>query len=174
MRVRNIFIIFIVSGFWHGANWTFIVWGGLNAVFFLPLLLREKNRQHIEVVALDQVFPSFKETGAIIFTFLLTTFAWIFFRAASLAEAFRYIFRIMDESLLSWPRLDPSMSTKTLGIMILLMLGVEWHARKREFGLSLFASSIPQVIRWFFYAFLIACIGMYMQTQETPFIYFQF
>ena len=174
MQIRNIFIVFLVSGFWHGANWTFIFWGGLNAVFFLPLLLRQKNRQHIEVVALNQVFPSFRETGAIISTFLLTVFAWIFFRAASLADAFRYIFRMMDQSLLSWPRLDLSMSTRTLGVMIMLMLGVEWYARKREFGLSFFASSKPQVLRWLFYAFLIACIGMYMQTRETSFIYFQF
>ncbi len=174
MQIRNIFVVFLLSGFWHGANWTFIFWGGLNAVFFLPLLLRQTNRQHIEVAAFNQVYPSFKETGAIILTFFLTVLAWIFFRAASLPDALRYILRMMDQSLLSWPRLDPSMSTKILGVLILLMLGVEWHARKKEFGLSLFAASKPQILRWIFYAFLIACIGMYMQTGESPFIYFQF
>ncbi|GGZ53541.1 O-acyltransferase [Mesonia mobilis] len=75
MKVRNTFIIFLVSGFWHGANWTFIVWGGLNALYFLPLLLRGNNRNHLEVVAYDRWFPSFKELFQIGITFILTVFA---------------------------------------------------------------------------------------------------
>ena len=173
-QVRNIFIVFLLSGFWHGANWTFIFWGGLNALFFLPLFLRQRNRQHLQIVAANRLFPSFRETGAILFTFSLTVYAWIFFRAANLDLAFDYISGMMNASTFTWPRLDPSMSTKILGIMILLMFAVEWYARKKEFGLSLFASQTPQLFRWLFYAFLMACIGMYMQTQETPFIYFQF
>ena len=61
MKVRNTFIIFIVSGFWHGANWTFIVWGALNAIYFLPLLLTKKNRNHIDIVAKGKQFPTLYE-----------------------------------------------------------------------------------------------------------------
>lgn len=78
MKIRNTFIIFLVSGFWHGANWTFIVWGGLNALYFLPLLLAKKNRSNIDVVAKDSKFPSLKEIGQIVITFLLTILAWVF------------------------------------------------------------------------------------------------
>src|SRR5690554_7687979 len=78
MKVRNVFIIFIVSGFWHGANWTFIVWGALNAIYFLPLLLTNRNRKHLEVVAEGEVLPSIKEFFLMLLTFGLTVFAWIF------------------------------------------------------------------------------------------------
>ena len=61
MKVRNTFIIFIVSGFWHGANWTFIVWGALNAIYFLPLLLLNKNRTNTDTVAQGKYLPTFKE-----------------------------------------------------------------------------------------------------------------
>ena len=90
-QVRNVFIIFLVSGFWHGANWTFIVWGGLNALFFLPLLLANKNRVNKDIVAKNKYFPSFKEIFQIVSTFILTTLAWIFFRAETFHQALKYI-----------------------------------------------------------------------------------
>jgi D-alanyl-lipoteichoic acid acyltransferase DltB (MBOAT superfamily) len=75
MKVRNTFIIFIVSGFWHGANWTFIVWGALNAIYFLPLLLTNNNRNHLEIVAKGKYLPSAKEILLMLITFALTVFA---------------------------------------------------------------------------------------------------
>ncbi len=78
MKIRNTFIIFLVSGFWHGANWTFIVWGGLNALYFMPLLLMNKNRQNLEVAAQGKWLPSAKECLQIIITFSVTCIAWIF------------------------------------------------------------------------------------------------
>ena len=87
MKVRNTFAIFLVSGFWHGANWTFIAWGFLNALYFIPLLLLNKNRNHIETISTHAVLPSFKEFFQIMTTFFLTVIAWIFFRAKSLSAA---------------------------------------------------------------------------------------
>ena len=101
MNIRNIFIIFIVSGFWHGANWTFIVWGGLNALYFLPLLIFNKNRQHLDIVAKGKNLPTFKEFFQILITFGLTVFAWIFFRAENIGHAFSYISEIFSTSLIS-------------------------------------------------------------------------
>jgi len=91
MKIRNTFIIFLVSGFWHGANWTFIIWGGLNALYFLPLLLAKKNRKNIDTVAQDKIFPSVRESLSMIGTFSLTVLAWIFFRAESLPHALNYL-----------------------------------------------------------------------------------
>ena len=86
-KIRNTFIIFLVSGFWHGANWTFIFWGGLNAIYFLPLLLTNRNRNNIGVVAENTFLPSFKELFQMTTTFLLTVIAWVFFRAENILHA---------------------------------------------------------------------------------------
>ncbi len=90
-QIRNIFIIFLLSGFWHGANWTFIFWGLINALYFLPLFILNKNRNNLEIVASNSFFPSIREFFQMLFTFGLTTFAWIFFRANSLQEAFSFV-----------------------------------------------------------------------------------
>ena len=91
MKVRNTFIIFLVSGFWHGANWTFVGWGGLNAIYFLPLLVFKRNRFNLGVVAEGRMLPSFKELIQMGTTFILTVLAWVLFRAQSLTIAFKYI-----------------------------------------------------------------------------------
>lgn len=78
MKVRNTFIIFLLSGFWHGANWTFIAWGALNAMYFLPLLLTQNNRANLDIVAQGKNVPSFREFSSMLVTFGLTVFAWIF------------------------------------------------------------------------------------------------
>ena len=93
-KVRNTFIIFLVSGFWHGANWTFIAWGLLNALFILPSIILKTNRTNLDIVAQGKTFPSLKEVGQIALTFSLTTFAWIFFRSESIGGALKYIGRI--------------------------------------------------------------------------------
>ena len=90
-QIRNVLIIFVVSGAWHGANWTFIVWGALNALYFIPLMMFGKNRSHLEVVANEQALPSLKEFVQMIFTFFLTLVAWIFFRAEDIGHAFAYL-----------------------------------------------------------------------------------
>ncbi|MCA9064724.1 MAG: MBOAT family protein, partial [Planctomycetaceae bacterium] len=78
--VRNVFIVFLISGLWHGANWTFIVWGALNAAYFLPLLLLRRNRNHLETVAQGKLLPTLSEAVRMVTTFSLVVFAWIFFR----------------------------------------------------------------------------------------------
>src|SRR5690606_2759286 len=98
MKVRNTFVIFIVSGFWHGANWTFIVWGALNAIYFLPLLLAKKNRSNLDIIGKDGSFFSGNDLLKMGLTFILTVFAWIFFRANNLNHALNYIGGIFSES----------------------------------------------------------------------------
>ena len=169
LKVRNTFIIFIVSGFWHGANWTFIVWGALNAVYFLPLLLLQKNRSNLDIVAQGKMLPSFRDIIAIGTTFALTTFAWIFFRANSLGEAFSYIGGIFSPSLFSMPRID----NRPLLVLIALFLAVEWMGREQKYALEKIKVSWPIAVRWSFYLLLIWVIGTYGGT-EQDFIYFQF
>ena len=96
MKLRNTFIIFLVSGFWHGANWTFIIWGGLNALYFLPSMLLNKNRMNLGTVAEGKLLPSVKDLLNMSITFALTLFAWIFFRAENVQHAFQYISQIFS------------------------------------------------------------------------------
>lgn len=106
MRIRNTFIIFLVSGFWHGANWTFIIWGALNALFIMPSIIFKTNRANLDIVASGRKLPSFKDIMNISITFGLITFAWIFFRAENVEQAFSYISRILNPTIMSIPNLN--------------------------------------------------------------------
>ena len=169
-KVRNIFIIFIVSGFWHGANWTFIVWGALNALYFLPIMLLQKNRINTNVVAQDKYLPSLKEVFNMCVTFILTLFAWIFFRAESVTHAWSIIQRIFSYSLFSVPDLN---GMRKLILLILFFILVEWCGREGNYALEKLISGKKMVIRWSAYIILIGLIVLY-QTKSQQFIYFQF
>lgn len=169
MRVRNTFIIFLVSGFWHGANWTFIIWGGLNAVYFLPLLLRDKNRDNIEIVAAGRMLPSVADAFRIIVTFALTVLAWIFFRAANVTEATHYISRIFSPSLFHKPQFIPY---STL-FFILALVAIEWMQRTKKHGLEI-DNIRSQPLRWSIYIAVIITILGFGLFEESSFIYFQF
>ena len=89
--IRNTFIIFLVSGFWHGANWTFIAWGAYHAFLFLPLILLGKNRKYTNTVAENKLLPSPREMFQMLTTFMLAVIGWIIFRAESITQAWEYI-----------------------------------------------------------------------------------
>ncbi|MCB0481763.1 MAG: MBOAT family protein [Flavobacteriales bacterium] len=167
--IRNTFVIFLVSGFWHGANWTFVVWGGLHALYFLPLLLLGKNRRNLEVVAQGSLFPSMMDVFNILSTFILSTLAWIFFRAANLTQAFDYIGGIFNDSILKSPELVPQATT----IFLLLFIVAEWLGREHKFALAVISNKWNRPVRWAIYMVLIICI-FFWGTQDQEFIYFQF
>ena len=178
MKVRNTFIIFLVSGFWHGANWTFIIWGALNAIYFLPSLLRNKNRDNLGTVAAGKYLPTLKELMNMGITFALTVFAWIFFRAESVTQAFQYIRTIFSRSLFTMPdSMAFAHSQNNFLIMILLLLFfiiIEWIGRERQYAIAGIGLKLPRMLRWGFYFFLIFLMAMYMSTSGSAFIYFQF
>lgn len=169
MRIRNTFIIFIVSGFWHGANWTFIAWGALNALFILPSIIFKTNRTNIDIVAKGRLLPSIQDFFKIILTFTLTMVAWIFFRAESVLHAITYILGIFDSSILSIPS---HFSIKVLGLISFFII-LEWSGREFHFGIQNFALSWKRTFRWSFYIFLLFIIFI-SSGKEQAFIYFQF
>ncbi|MEM5564588.1 MBOAT family O-acyltransferase [Psychroserpens sp. AS72] len=167
--IRNVFIIFIVSGFWHGANWTFVVWGALNAIYFLPLLLTNKNRNHLEVVAINKTWPSFKSFSKILMTFSLTTLAWIFFRAENITHAFQYIKGIFNTSLFSIPEIRPT----NILVLLVLFIAIEWIGRRNQYAIETLGFQWKRPLRLTFYYALILIILLYSKNENT-FIYFQF
>ncbi len=169
LTVVNVFIIFVVSGFWHGAKWTFVIWGLLNACYFLPLLLGKRNRRHLGAVAQGRLFPTINEFVQILFTFGLTTFAWIFFRADDLTHAFVYIDHLFSWSFWSVP---DYFSKKVPGLLV-FFIGIEWLGRADEYAIEKLMDSWTRPVRWAFYYALLFIIILFIENQET-FIYFQF
>ena len=163
--VRNTFIIFLLSGFWHGANWTFIAWGAYHALLFLPLILLGKNRKFVSEVAEGKWLPSLKEAGQILLTFILATIGWILFRSESISQAWEYITLIPHEGTLY---------TKELLVALMLSIGMlvmEWLHRSRQHGLDLRSRS--HVWHYVLYFILIA-IMFFTYSNSESFIYFQF
>tara|TARA_B110000459_G_C16616279_1_gene499055 strand:+ start:937 stop:2409 length:1473 start_codon:yes stop_codon:yes gene_type:complete len=172
-KIRNVFIIFLVSGLWHGASWNFIVWGGLNALYFLPLMLTKNNRNHLNSVAENRVLPSFKETLSMGSTFFITVIAWVFFRADTLTEAFVYLNRMCSLDFFSIPNfITPKAFMLYTYILICLFIVVEWCQRNKKFALSI--EGLRRPLRWFIYTVVISVIVTFGQFGESEFIYFQF
>ncbi|MGD1844953.1 MAG: MBOAT family O-acyltransferase [Salibacteraceae bacterium] len=176
MRVRNTFIIFLVSGFWHGDNWTFITWGFLNACYFLPLLLTNNNRKNLGVVAEGKWIFSVREFLQISITFALTVFAWIFFRAESMAHALSYISGIFSKTLFSIRGAD-FIGTDfhpfvILGI-IFVFLVVEWLGRAHRFAIEGIGTQGNRPVRYLAYYTILLAI-LWFGGKEQTFIYFQF
>ncbi len=165
--ISNTFIVFLLSGLWHGANWTFIAWGFINALYFLPLLLTRNNRKHLDIVSDRKVFPNFRELIQIATTFILTTFAWIFFRAESIEHAVSYISKIFSTTLFASPERGAFVIP-----FILLMMGTEWFQRDKQHALQLDCIRSKNV-RWFVYISIIVAIFCF-GTDQQDFIYFQF
>ncbi|MCW5514889.1 MBOAT family O-acyltransferase [Muriicola sp. Z0-33] len=170
MKVRNTFIIFVVSGFWHGANWTFIIWGALNALYFLPLLLRNKNRVHLEVIAATKSLPTFREGFNMFLTFGLTVLAWVFFRAENIEHAISYLTNMFTASVFSLPEILP------LDVMalVLILLIVEWVGRRQLYALEGLQNVKSRIAHFSILFVIVIVILLFMSNTEQEFIYFQF
>ena len=171
-KIRNVFIIFTISGFWHGANWTFIIWGALNALFFLPLLLTNKNRNNLEVVAQGKVLPSLKELFSILFTFSLTVFAWVFFRAENLSHAVQYILDVFKNPG-SFLLVSVYMKHKVILLLLFLFVLVEWFGREGQYAIAHIGIKWKRPFRYALYYVIIIAI-IFFGGKEQQFIYFQF
>jgi alginate O-acetyltransferase complex protein AlgI len=172
-KIRNTFIIFIVSGFWHGANWTFVVWGVLNAIYFLPLLLTNNNRNYLETVAKGKVFPSWKELFLMLTTFGLTVIAWIFFRADSIEHAIGYISEIFSPSLFHFHRFAGLDRALTTILFVVIFVLIEWKGREGQYAIEHLGLKWKRPIRHAFYYAILISIFWY-SGNEQQFIYFQF
>lgn len=172
--VRNTFIIFLVSGLWHGANWTFIAWGAYHAVLFLPLILLGKNRKYKEVVASDKLFPSVGEVFRILMTFLIVVIGWVIFRAESIGQAWEYLCGMWQwDTLRAGYQLFIQRNLVSRTGVVLIMVLIEWLNRKNEHGLDLQAVKSP-LVRYGIYIFVILTLMISVESSPSQFIYFQF
>ncbi len=172
--VRNTFVIFLLSGFWHGANWTFIAWGAYHALLFLPLILLGKNRKYTNQVAEGRFLPTWKESLQILCTFLLVVLGWIIFRAETITQAWEYICGMFQfGTLRASYRFFIQHGIRTITWSCMLMLFIEWIQRNKQHGLEVTDAHKYKWLRVVFYYILILFIISNAGTEHT-FIYFQF
>ena len=170
--IRNTFVIFLLSGFWHGANWTFVVWGAYHALLFLPLILMGRNRRYRDTVAEGRWLPSLKETGQMLLTFLLVVIGWIIFRAERIGQAWEIIIRICSSSLLSIPWLMNRNFYIPVFCCLGLLLGVEWIQRGKNYPFDL---SVIKPVWMRDTVYLVIFLLIFWQGGHAQtFIYFQF
>ncbi len=173
MQVRNALIVFAVSGLWHGASWNFLIWGLLNGLYFVPLVLSERNRHNLGIVAEQSWLPSLREAFNMLATFVLACLAWVFFRASDLPTALDAYRSIFSGSLFTAPAklLSGFMIPTCFGLALLLTL--EWYARERQYGLHL-DGMLPKWARMSIYYGVVALIIAFAPITAATFIYFQF
>ena len=164
--IRNIFIIFLVSGFWHGANWSFIFWGLFHSILFLPTFMFNKNRNYTSsIIAANTLLPSLKEFISVGTTFLLVTIGWVFFRSESIGDSFSYL-----TSMISNINIVTHLSPK-INFYILVLVLVDWTQRFDERNLFV---TFPKLI---FKIFVIICVFLILinfKKESQQFIYFDF
>ena len=170
--IINVFVVFLLSGMWHGANWTFIVWGLYHAALFLPTVLMGRKSQS-DIVAKGRILPSLKEMGQMFFTFCLVLFGWILFRSESISDFVQYCeemcqmgtlracYRLFIQSDI-WPKM----------VFIIIMLVVEWLQRDKEHGLVL--DKMKPWLRWVICFMIVLMISCFTDNEIGSFIYFQF
>ncbi|WNH09643.1 MBOAT family O-acyltransferase [Thalassobellus suaedae] len=168
LKVRNVFAIFLISGFWHGANWTFVFWGFLHAVYFLPLLLLNKNRKYLDQISVGFNKVGFLNLWHICGTFFLVLIAWVFFRADTITDAFSYLEYLVTDLRFSLQYLTIERYNVEAFILILFFVIAEWLSRNYEHPFvgkfkSLYFSLSVLIIMVF---------GVY--SEHLNFIYFQF
>lgn len=170
--IRNTFAIFLTSGLWHGANWTFVAWGAYHALLFIPLILLGKNKRFTDTVAAGRILPNIRECFQMLLTFLLVVIGWVFFRAETITDAFAYLSGMFSGSLVSVPYLINRDYYVITFVGIIIMLFTEWVYRHHPHNFTL--SQIKFVwVKWVIY-FIMLFLLFINSSPAADFIYFQF
>jgi D-alanyl-lipoteichoic acid acyltransferase DltB (MBOAT superfamily) len=175
-KFKNTMILFTISGFWHGANWTFVCWGIINGLFFAPSMLLNTNRKYLEPISKKRFFPNVKEFFQMFTTFWLIASTYIFFRADDILHSKQYFVSLFLNWNISRTINFISDNTKILfysGLFAVIMLIFEWINRDKPHGLFFEKAHSLNIVRWTVYYIIIILIIKLGGNQET-FIYFQF
>jgi alginate O-acetyltransferase complex protein AlgI len=178
----NLFIVFLISGLWHGANWTYIVWGALHGVYLIIGLITLKFRQQLirklNIAHLKRVFSILE----ILFTFFLVAFAWVFFRAKDMTTALALIKNSTYDLKISWHQLSQISITDYLGqtkgdfllsICSIIILQCLLNLQSKK-SLLTWINNQSTTLRWSIYSTAVFVIIFFVQSSSGQFIYFQF
>ncbi|KAA5825611.1 MBOAT family protein [Algibacter amylolyticus] len=173
ISIRNIAIVFLISGLWHGANWTYLFWGAFHAIAFVPIFLLGKNSKYKNsIIGEHSLLPSINEVLRMVMVFSLVTFSWVFFRSATIADAFSYILRMFSEFTFHSYRHPTGFRMIDYYVLIALFVVYEYIIRRDERAPFKFKS---KYIRFIAYAIVILCMLLFYDSKiDRSFIYFQF
>jgi D-alanyl-lipoteichoic acid acyltransferase DltB (MBOAT superfamily) len=165
----GIFLTWILIGLWHGANYTFIIWGLIQGFFLIINHVNAKPRKKILKrlkIHNDNILLTIVDSLA---TFIIIMFSWIFFRADNVTLAFSYISQIFSMSSFIIPEIRP----KTTLLLVFLFFVIEWVGKKQEYAIAGMGSKLPKPVRWVMYYSIILTI-LWFSGEKQQFIYFQF
>jgi D-alanyl-lipoteichoic acid acyltransferase DltB (MBOAT superfamily) len=164
--LRNIFIIFIVSGFWHGANWTFIVWGLFHSLLFIPSFILKNNRKNINsIVGQHNILPTILELYQVITTFILVTIGWVFFRSQNIQNSLNYLSKGLEfDSNFDYP-------SNNILVYLTILIIVEWNGRYDERDVL---GKVPKKLTFMTLLIIISLIIINFTNESQEFIYFDF
>jgi alginate O-acetyltransferase complex protein AlgI len=168
---RNVLLVFVISGLWHGANWTYVAWGAINGLLFVPLVLRDKTREFVDPPS--GTFPSLRELWQMMSTFAVVTLSWVFFRSPTIEDAVAYLLRLLDTE--NWRELPATGELRywlPMFALIGVLLGCEWIQRHKDHVLELEHLSIAK--RWAIYQLIVVSLFFFGVFGAERFIYFQF
>jgi D-alanyl-lipoteichoic acid acyltransferase DltB (MBOAT superfamily) len=179
----NLFIVFLVSGLWHGASWTFVVWGALHGTYLMAGIWLSPWREAVERITGLIRFPRVLAVIQVGITFSLVTFAWIFFRAQNLPEAWYIVTHLttgLPAQLSSLQALSSSLAGVTMQranwglsvVMVALLLAVELRQHRRAWAINW--TQQPTWLRWAVYQAAILILIVFGKFDNHAFIYFQF
>ncbi|HNP33128.1 MAG TPA: MBOAT family O-acyltransferase [Flavobacterium sp.] len=166
--ILAIIINFVICGIWHGANWTYVLYGFVHGLFFIPAILNDtfnKNRK----TDLNRNFPTLTELFNILTTFIPVLFTFILFKSESVSQAFKYYAKMFSGNFLSAPVTVP---IYVYGLILYFFL-IEYKGRGQDYAIKNTFAKFPIVFRLLFYFFLITTIFLF-SASEQQFIYFQF
>jgi len=167
VKLRNTFAIFLLSGLWHGANWTFVLWGLYHSFLFVPLMVLGKAKGYSKQIAEGRLLPTLREAFSILVTFFLVVIGWIIFRADNISQFFDYMNCMTCHVMLD----DSTGMPKYTLAYILVLLMVEWLNRNKQYGLQFQLPS--RWMRWSLYV-LLSIVILTQAGNQAEFIYFQF
>jgi len=168
-KARNIVFTFSICGLWHGANWTFIAWGVLLGLYFVPITII-KSKRFLGTAGEGRKLPSLKEFVAMVGTFSMVSLSWIFFKSETLGDAFKYIGRIVTHPYLASSPIKPYIPMLLASI---ILISLEWIQRKKDFALQI--ANLPIKYRWAIYYLSVTLILIcFKEESGSKFIYVDF
>lgn len=176
--ILSIILTFLLVGLWHGANWTFVIFGVFHGVYFIPTILRGSLNKQPDANNTRSYFLSPLAYLKMFGVFILVSLTAIIFRSETIKDAYQYFKLLFSKTFFKLPNVGELMKNieypLVLIVLTLLFFVIEWFGRNQEFPIQNFGTKYKRTLRWGVYIIIISVVFMFIPSEESTFIYFQF